>query len=221
MHNALVIGASGGIGAALCAALQAQGVQVTGLSRSIDGLDVTDEIRVNAALDALDGPFDLIFVATGALEVQGRAPEKTLRDVTAQALADQFAVNCIGPALILKHAARLMPRDRRAIFAALSARVASIGDNRLGGWYAYRSAKAALNQMVHSGAIELGRTHPHAICISLHPGTVATDLTAKYAGRRSAVSPAEAARNLLAVMSGLTAADSGQFLDWRGARVPW
>lgn len=221
MKNALIIGASGGIGSAMAAALRARGVQVTALSRRDDGLDVCDEASVAAALGPLEGPYDLIFVATGALEVAGAAPEKSLQAVTAKSLADQFAVNCIGPSLVMKYAVRLLPREGRSVFAALSARVGSIGDNRLGGWYAYRTAKAALNQMIHSGAIEAARSHRQAICVALHPGTVATDFTAKYAGRHRTVPPAEAAQNLLAVMDGLTPAESGLFFDWAGKQVPW
>ena len=221
MQHALIIGASGGIGQALSAALSARGVAVTGMSRSGDGLDVIDEASVQAALGALTGPFDLVFVATGALEINGARPEKSLDQLTPQAMADQFAVNCIGPALILKHARRLLPKDRPAIFAALSARVGSIGDNRLGGWYAYRTAKAALNQMIHTSAIELTRTHKQAICVVLHPGTVATDFTRKYLGRHPSVPPEDAAQNLLTVLDGLTPEDTGRFFDWAGKRVPW
>ncbi len=221
MKKALIIGASGGIGSAMVQALQAREFDVTGLSRSKDGLDVTSEASVEAALSSLVGPFDLIFVASGALEIDGAEPEKTLQAVTAKAMADQFALNCIGPSLVLKHATRLMPRQGRSVFAALSARVGSIGDNRLGGWYSYRTAKAALNQMIHSAAIELGRTHKEAICVCLHPGTVATDFTAKYAGRHKTVPPAEAAQNLLAVLDGLGAQHSGQFFDWAGKEVAW
>lgn len=221
VERALIIGASGGIGRALGAGLRAQGVDVTGLSRSGDGLDVTDEGAVARVLDPLPGPFELILVATGALEINGAAPERALRQITARAMRDQFALNCLGPALILRHAPRLLPRDRRGVFAALSARVGSIGDNRLGGWYGYRAAKAALNQVLHTGAIELARTHPRAICVALHPGTVATSLTAKYRGRHPAVAPEEAAANLLSVIDGLTAAETGLFLDWQGRHLPW
>lgn len=221
MKQALVIGASGGIGAALSAALEARGVTVTGLSRSTDGLDVTDEASVEAALGKFEPGYDLVFVATGALEVDGATPEKTIQDLTAKSMTDQFAVNCIGPSLVLKHAVRLMPRDRQTTFAALSARVGSIGDNRMGGWYAYRTAKAALNQMIHTGAIELSRTHRESICVALHPGTVATEFTWKYLGRHPSVAPDEAARNLLGVLDGLKPEDTGQFFDWRGTRVEW
>jgi NAD(P)-dependent dehydrogenase (short-subunit alcohol dehydrogenase family) len=220
-ENALLVGASGGIGAALGAALDARGVAVTALSRSADGLDLADPGAVEAALGALDGPFGLILVATGALEVAGDRPEKSLAQLDAGALARQFAVNAIGPALVLRHAPRLLPRDRRAVFAALSARVGSIGDNRLGGWYSYRAAKAALNQILHTGAIELARTHRQSICVALHPGTVRTAFTERYLGRHPAVEPAAAAANLLGVIDGLTPAQTGGFFDWSGAVVPW
>ncbi|WP_422002051.1 SDR family NAD(P)-dependent oxidoreductase [Roseovarius mucosus] len=221
MGNALIIGASGGIGQAVSAALEARDVRVTGLSRSGDGLDVTDEASVAAALGALDGPFDLILVTTGALEIAGAAPEKALRQVSAQAMLDQFALNCVGPSLVLKHSLRLLPREGRAVFAALSARVGSIGDNNFGGWYSYRTSKAALNQMIHTGAIELGRSHRGAICVALHPGTVETEFTRKYLGRHPAVPAAQAAENLLGVIERLRPEESGGFFDWQGATVPW
>lgn len=221
MEKALIIGSSGGIGAALLDALKARGASVTALSRRDDGLDVTDEDSVAAALGALEPGFDLIIVATGALVINGAAPEKTIRRVTARAMADQFALNCIGPSLVLKHSIRLMPRDRRAVFAALSARVGSIGDNALGGWYSYRTAKAALNQMIHTGAIELARSHRHALCVALHPGTVATGFTADYAASHERVPPEKAAANLLGVIENLATDDTGGFFDWQGKRVPW
>ena len=136
-------------------------------------------------------------------------------------MADQFALNTIGPALVLREAGRLLPRDRRAVFAALSARVGSIGDNALGGWISYRAAKAALNQVVHTGAIELSRSHPHAICVALHPGTVATSFTAEYQARHDSVPSDQAAANLLTVLDGLTPDQSGGFYDWAGKEIPW
>ena len=220
-HRSLIIGASGGIGSAITEKLKANGSEVTSLSRSEDGLDVTDEASVVKCLGKATGEYQLIFVATGALEISGAVPEKALRDVTAQAMADQFAVNCIGPALVMKHALPFLPRKGPSCFAALSARVGSIGDNQIGGWYSYRTAKAALNQMVHSAAIELKRTHRDAVCVALHPGTVATDFTAKYAGRHKTVEPDEAAHNLLSVLEGLGPDDSGHFYDWQGERVEW
>ena len=220
-HRSLIIGASGGIGSAITARLKENGSEVTTLSRSEDGLDVTDEASVAECMKKAEGEFQLIFVATGALEIEGSVPEKALKDVTPKAMADQFAVNCIGPSLIMKHALPMLPRRSPSCFAALSARVGSISDNQIGGWYSYRTAKAALNQMIHGAAIELKRTHKEAVCVALHPGTVATDFTAKYAGRHKTVEPSEAAHNLLSVLEGLGPDDSGLFFDWQGERVAW
>ncbi len=221
MKRAVVVGASGGIGQALSAALAEQGWQVTGLSRSGDGLDVTDEASVAQHLGALDGKFQRILIATGALEISGHSPEKALKHLSAEGLAAQFALNTIGPALVMKHALRLLPKDAPAVMAALSARVGSIGDNRAGGWHSYRASKAALNQIIRGAAIELGRSHPHAICVALHPGTVATKFTEKYLGRHPAVPPDDAAANLLRVIDGLAPEQSGQFFDCAGKSVPW
>jgi NAD(P)-dependent dehydrogenase (short-subunit alcohol dehydrogenase family) len=172
-------------------------------------------------MQCVGGPFDLVFVASGALEIAGAAPEKTIRAIRARAMMDQFALNAVGPALVMSHAHRLLPRRGRSVFAVLSARVGSIGDNRLGGWISYRAAKAAVNQIVHTGAIELARTHRDAICVALHPGTVATDFTRKYRDRHETVTPEQAAENLLSVIAGLKPDDSGGFFDWAGKPVPW
>jgi NAD(P)-dependent dehydrogenase (short-subunit alcohol dehydrogenase family) len=221
MVKTLIIGASGGIGSALAHALRARGAEVVGLSRSADGFDITDEANVEAHLGALDGPFDGIIVASGALEIKGAAPEKTVKAVTAQAMANQFAVNAIGPALVLRHAARLLPREGRSVCAVLTARVGSIGDNRIGGWTSYRAAKAAANQIVHTTAIELARTHPDLVCVAVHPGTVETPFTQKYLGRHPAVPASEAAQNILSVLDGLTPERTGGFYDWAGEQVEW
>jgi NAD(P)-dependent dehydrogenase (short-subunit alcohol dehydrogenase family) len=217
--SALVVGASGGIGAALCDALAP--VRLTRLSRRHDGLEITDAASVAAAAARLTGPFDLIIDATGALEIDGHRPEKALAEIDADALARQFAVNAIGPALLMKHLLPMLARDRRAVFASLSARVGSIGDNRLGGWYGYRAAKAALNQLVHTAAIEMTRRNRQSIVVALHPGTVATPMTARHARPGQAVPAAEAAHNVLTVIAGLTPDDTGGFFDWKGAAIPW
>lgn len=219
--RALVIGASGGIGSAVCAALQARGWEVVGLSRSADGLDVTDEASVASVLGRLEGVFDLVFIATGGLEVAGFRPEKSVKALDGAAMAAQFALNAIGPALVIKHVWRLIPKDRAARVAVLSARVGSIGDNRLGGWHGYRAAKAALNQIVRTCAVELARTHRQAALVALHPGTVATSLTAAYAGGHPTVEPAVAAGHLLAVLNGIGPEQSGLFFDWKGELVEW
>jgi NAD(P)-dependent dehydrogenase (short-subunit alcohol dehydrogenase family) len=221
MKNALIIGDSGGIGGALTETLGARGMDVTGLSRSRDGLDVTDEASIEAALAPLAGPFDLILVATGALVIDGAEPEKALKQITPQALSAQFALNAAGPVLVLKHAVRLLPRREPAVFAALSARVGSIGDNRLGGWYAYRAAKAALNQLMHGAAVELGRSHRQLCVACLHPGTVATNFTADYADRHPTVTPAEAAERLADVLARLGPEHTGRFFDYAMEEIPW
>jgi NAD(P)-dependent dehydrogenase (short-subunit alcohol dehydrogenase family) len=216
----LIIGHTGGIGAALVEEARARGDEVTGLARRC-GFDLTDEDSVAAALGALEPPFDTILVATGALTIADRGPEKALKQIDPQALADQFALNTIGPALVLKHALRLLPRDRRAVFAALSARVGSISDNGLGGWYGYRASKAALNQILHTAAIEIARTHKHAVCVALHPGTVATRFTADWVAPENATPPREAAARLLEVAARLQPAQSGGFFDYAGREIAW
>lgn len=220
MERVLVIGSSGGIGRALCADLSDRGYEVIGLSRSGDGLDLTDESSVDRCLSGFDGLSGVI-VASGALEIAGAEPEKSIRAISATAMADQFALNAIGPALVLRHAPKLLRREGRAVFALLSARVGSIGDNRLGGWISYRAAKAAVNQIVHTGAIELARTHPHAVCVALHPGTVKTAFTKKYLGRHPAVEASEAAGNLINVLQSLEPAQTGGFFDWAGKEIVW
>ncbi|MEX0329588.1 MAG: SDR family NAD(P)-dependent oxidoreductase [Ruegeria sp.] len=221
MKSALLLGATGGIGAAIHSQLAESGVHVTGISRSANGLDLMNPEAAEKTLAAVKGPFDLVFVTTGALEIDGAAPEKTLRALSAEAMMDQFALNAVGPALALKQAVRWLPRDRRAVFGVLSARVGSIGDNRLGGWVSYRAAKAAVNQIVHTAAIELARTHKQAVCVALHPGTVKTAFTEKYLGRHPSVAPAQAAQNLLSVIEGLNPDDTGGFFDWAGKPIPW
>ena len=216
--RALVIGASGGIGAALVQALSLQGEVVT-LSRSGDGLDITDEASIARLMAKLEPSFERIVIATGALAGPGQAPEKSLRALEAGQIMAQFALNAMGPALVVKHALRLLPRDRAAQVGVLSARVGSIGDNALGGWYSYRASKAALNQMIHTAAIEIARSHPLAVVACLHPGTVATAFTADYAAEK--VTAAVAADRLLAVLDGLTPRQSGGFYDWAGKAIPW
>lgn len=219
MTRVLIIGASGGIGAAMADALCTQGAEVVGLSRR-DGVDFADPEAAEAVLAGIEGSFDAVLVATGALTSTIAQPEKSLAALTAAEMAAQFAVNAIGPALVLKHAKHLLPRKGRSVCAVLSARVGSIGDNRLGGWYSYRASKAALNQVVKTSAIELARTHKEAICVALHPGTVATDFTANF-NAPNKLTAAQSADHLLTVLEGLTPSDTGGFFDWKGTAVPW
>lgn len=224
---ALVFGANGGIGSALISALSSTGrfQQVVGVSRkSSPPIDLMDEASLeHAAMSAAEmGELRLVIDATGFLHDDSQGPEKSWRQLEAGNLARSFALNAIGPALIMKHVLPRLPRSGKAVFATLSARVGSIGDNRLGGWYAYRASKAALNQLVRTAAVELTRRSPEGICVALHPGTVATTLSVPFtpAGHH-AQKPEEAARHMLAVVDKLTADASGGFFDWRGEPVPW
>jgi len=225
-YAAVVIGASGGVGAAVASQLEAdpQCGRVHRLSRTSEpALDLTDEDSVAAAAQAVAaaGGADLVVIASGVLSRHGFAPEKTIRALDPQAMALAFAINAIGPALIFKHFAPLLPRAEKSAIAALSARVGSIGDNRLGGWMSYRASKAALNQIVRTSAIELARTRPQAICLALHPGTVATALSAPFAGARDTLTPEQAAARLLAVIDEAGPEASGSFLAHDGAAIEW
>ena len=224
---AVVVGSGGGVGAAVVAALREAGDydEVLALGRrGSPALDLLDEASIAAAAAAVRarGVPTLVFDATGFLHGGGMEPEKSWRELDPAHLAHAFAINAIGPALLMKHFLPLLPRERRAVFATLSARVGSIGDNRLGGWYAYRASKAALNQLVRTAAVELRRGRPQAICVALHPGTVDTGLSAPFAKSGLQVqAPAEAAARLLAVIERLGPGDSGEFFDHRGEPVPW
>lgn len=233
----VIFGASGGIGGALVARLAADPSVArihAGGRRPIPvshdklvpfAFDLQDEASIARAASAIEGTVDMVLVATGMLHRSGGpAPEKALRAVDSAAMAELFAVNAIGPALIAKHFVPLLPRDRRSIFAALSARVGSIADNRLGGWHSYRASKAALNMLLVNLAIELRRTHPEAIVAALHPGTVDTGLSAPF---QRGVSPEKlfgsdkSAAYLLDVLNSLAPADSGGLFAWDGARLPY
>ncbi|PPD45135.1 MAG: C-factor [Methylocystis sp.] len=232
-YRAAVFGASGGIGAALLAQLRRQGgvAQAIGLARTaapgldMTGVDVADEATISAAAARLAEdarPLRLVIVASGFLHDAQGGPEKSLRDLDPARLARAFAVNAIGPALVLKHLAPLLPREGRSVFVALSARVGSIGDNGLGGWHGYRASKAALNQLLRTAAVELKRTRPAAIVASLHPGTVATSLSAPFAkAGLDVMTPDVSAARLLSVTERLEPDDSGGFFDYRGAAIPW
>ncbi len=223
---AVVIGCSGGIGAALVGRLsgEAKFASVTGFSRSgALPVDITSEASIAAAVASLgDIEVRVVIDATGFLHGDGFSPEKTFRDLSVEHLTKAFAVNAIGPALLMKHFLPVLPRSGRAVFATLSARVGSISDNHIGGWYGYRAAKAALNQLVHTAAIELRRTRPEAVCVALHPGTVATKLSAPFAKTGLDVrEPALAAAGLLRVIAGLGPPQSGGFFDYRGEAIGW
>ena len=233
--SAVVIGASGGIGAALVEALLGEAGFATvyamhrGASASAEGrlrhvpIDVTDAGSIERAAAAVTGPLRLVIVATGMLHAAGVMPEKTYRALDADALLETFRVNTVGPALVARHFLPLLPPHGRNVFAALSARVGSIGDNRAGGWHAYRASKAALNMIIRNLAIEVSRRTPDTLCVGLHPGTVATGLSRPFQRNVAAerlFTPAHAAACLLSVIDGLGPEDSGSVLAWDGSRVP-
>ncbi|MCM2293967.1 SDR family NAD(P)-dependent oxidoreductase [Allorhizobium sp. BGMRC 0089] len=225
-YRALVIGASGGIGSACVERLENDHAcgEIATLSRKSGQIDLFDEESIAQAADrfVVTGQrFDLIFVATGALTIGGQGPEKSFRAIDSHGMAAQFALNAIGPALIIKYFAPLLVKDRKGVMGFLSARVGSIGDNMLGGWFSYRASKAALNQIVHTAAIEMARTRPHAVVVALHPGTVATALSQNYAENHPRFAPDESASHLLTVMNDLTPKESGGFFAYDGSTIPW
>ncbi len=224
---AVVVGASGGIGQALVQALQSSGsfAATIAISRSSQpALDLLDEqtIATCAAHVAQQGVVRLVIDATGVLHSGGMQPEKSWLQLDAAHMAQAFAINAIGPALLMKHFLPLLPRGGKAVFATLSARVGSIGDNRLGGWYSYRASKAALNQLVKTAAVELVRRVPSALCVALHPGTVDTALSSPFGKTGLDLqTPQQAAQCLLEVVDTLTPADTGGFFDQHGKSVAW
>lgn len=229
MTTAVVIGAAGGLGGAIEAALVEEGefATVHGFARSRSGaahLDLTDEASIAAAAAhvAATGAPSLVIVATGVLHQPGNGPEKALRDLDANWLAQVYAINAIGPAMVAKHFLPIMPKTGRAVFAVLSARVGSISDNRLGGWHGYRASKAALNQLVRTIAVEERRRNNSAIVVALHPGTVDTSLSKPFQGNVAPgqlFSPGRAAVQLLDVIDGLRAPDSGKLFGWDGVEI--
>lgn len=235
-RTAAVFGASGGIGAALCAGLAASGCEVIYAgSRSGNApsggairpfaFDLADEASIAAVAAAMrDDPPQWVIAATGVLTLSdGTGPERSYRRLDAGTMAQVFALNTIGPALIAKHMLGIMPRGAPFTFAALSARVGSIGDNRLGGWHSYRASKAALNMLLRNFAIEMARTHPDSVIVGLHPGTVDSALSAPFQSglpEGQLTGPDVAAANLLGVLGRLTPAQSGRVFDFRGDEIP-
>ena len=225
---AVVIGASGAIGGALVERLRSDSrfAEVHGLSRSSSpALDLTSEPSIEAAAAAIaehDAPVRLIVVATGFLHGDEIMPEKTWRHLDPANMAHAFALNAIGPALVMKHFLPLLPRSGPSVFATLSARAASIGENTIGGWYGYRASKAALNQLVRTAANELARGRKEAICVALHPGHVESPLSAPFgAGGQETLSPDAAAAGLVELIGRLTPKQTGAFLDQEGQPIPW
>jgi NAD(P)-dependent dehydrogenase (short-subunit alcohol dehydrogenase family) len=219
--ESLVIGASGGIGAALARRLAREG-GVDTLSRTADGFDLADEGAIaEAAARLSERRYRIIVVATGILHSPGKRPEKSFAEIDPAGMGEVFRVNAIGPALIVRHFAPLLRDKAPSCLAFLSARVGSIGDNRLGGWMSYRASKAALNQIVRCAAIEIARTRPLAAVLALHPGTIETAMTLGHARGRFTASADDCADKLAALCLASTPEQSGRFLAYDGAEIDW
>lgn len=224
-YRALVIGASGAIGGALLQRLQSDPrcAAVLGVSRqSKPGLDLLSEASIAACAQVLaaQGPFHLVLDATGALTLNDRGPEKRLDELDAAHLLAALQLNAVGPGLLLKHFVPLLASGERVIWGKLSARVGSIEDNRKGGWYGYRAAKAALNMLLQTTAIEVARRKPLAVVAALQPGTVQSALSQPFVGD-NALRPEDSAGRLLSVLDALQPTGRAQFVDHQGQHIPW
>ena len=185
-------------------------------------VDILSDAALEAAAEAVGEPLDIVIVATGTLHSDTYGPERRISEVTAEAMLEVYRVNTVAPALIAKHFLPRLVRDRRSVFAALSARVGSTSDNRLGGWTSYRASKAALNMVLKTFAIEHGRRRKQAIVVGLHPGTVDTGLSKPFSGNvpdGKLFTPAQSANYLLDVIDGLEPEDSGSLFAWDGKRI--
>ena len=227
-YNAVVIGSTGEIGAAILKQLKSDKrcANAVGLSRTTQpSVDYSAPASLQDAASQLKarlGGIHFLFIATGILaSSDGASPEKAFSQLTPESLSEEFAINAAGPALALAGFMPLLPRNAPCTVASLSARVGSIGDNGLGGWISYRASKAALNQIMHTAAIELGRKNDQAVCVSLHPGTIESDLSRPFARDRFTHTADECAANLLSVLSNLTPAQNGGFFDYAGEEIVW
>jgi len=250
-ESALIVGASGGIGYAmaerlacepalqtlvLCARQAQSSSSLLPLQSRLDSagrqcllidVDITDELSLSRLTDRLKNQLqtlDLIINTAGLLHAESVAPEKMLEQISLRAMQQVFAVNAYGPILLAQALMPWLKTRRRVVFASLSARVGSIGDNRLGGWYSYRAAKAAQNQLLKTLSIELARRNPESIVLALHPGTTDTGLSRPFqanVAQEKLFTPAFVADRLLQVMMSATASDTGHFLAWDGQSIPW
>lgn len=234
-YRAVVFGASGGIGGSLVRLLAddpRSGLVHAGARRALAReakiepftFDLLEESTIAEAAQNFGEGVDLVVTATGVLHDEVLKPEKSLRALDGSMLGRSFALNAIGPALVAKHFLPLLKRDHKTVFAALSARVGSIADNRSGGWHAYRASKAALNQLVRTCAIELAHRNRQAVCAALHPGTVDTLMSKPFQAGVAAdklFTARTSAAHLLRTLDSLSAADSGGFFAWDGQPIPF
>jgi len=222
-YRALVIGASGSIGQAFVQALRSDPrcSEVQAISRGEPtDWDLGDAASLAALAGQVQGPLHLVVDATGVLMIDRHGPEKRLQELDAQRLLHSLQINAVGPALLLRHLSPLLARGERVIWAKLSARVGSIEDNHKGGWYGYRAAKAALNQLLQTAAIEMGRQRPLAVVAALQPGTVRSALSQPFVGD-DALAPEVAVQGLLQALDAAPATGRAVFLDYRGQSIAW
>lgn len=236
--SAVIFGAWGGIGAAVADLLvvgsNAERIYLgsrSPLAASGKAMpfpfDLTDEASIAAAAQTIAQagiPPRLIFIATGILHDETVQPEKSYRQQSPENYAHMFSVNATGPAMIGKYFLPIMPRSGRTIFAAVSAKVGSISDNRLGGWHAYRASKAALNMIVRNFAVEQARANADSFAVTLHPGTVDTPLSQPFqrgVPDGKLFTPEYSASSMLSVLAGLKEGDSGQLFGWDGAEIAY
>ncbi|QWD90408.1 SDR family NAD(P)-dependent oxidoreductase [Polynucleobacter sp. MWH-Braz-FAM2G] len=223
--RALVIGSSGTIGSHFVKLLESNPscLEVRGVHRhSTPAINYQhpETIEVCAKSLANDGPFQLIINTIGVLHSDQWMPEKKLDDLNASQLTDMLNINTIGPALTIRHFSKLLD-PQHSVMATLSAKVGSIEDNRLGGWYSYRSSKAALNMIIKTAAIELARTKPNIALIALHPGTVNSRLSQPFRGQQIGRDPLQAVNEMFHVLENVSKEDSGSFLSYAGEKLPW
>ena len=223
--RALVIGSSGSIGSALMELLKNNPACSTAIGihrNSINPIDYQDLGTIESASEAFVGeePFQLIINTIGILHSAQWMPEKKLDDLNPEQLQTLMQVNAVGPGLTIKHFSKLLD-PAGSLMATLSAKVGSIEDNRLGGWYSYRASKAALNMLIKTAAIELARTKPHVALIALHPGTVNSRLSQPFKGQQIGRPPLDAAQDMLNVLLSVSKEDSGTFISYSGERLPW
>ena len=221
-----MIGSTGALGTAFCEQLESDypHAKIHKFSSKLGNIDYSDEasIEVAAKQAAEDGPIDMVLVATGMLHDGALMPEKSLRDLSAEKFQKIYAANTIFPAMAAKYFLPKIAKDTPAIFAAISARVGSVSDNRLGGWYAYRASKAALNMVIKNAAIEMGRRYDKAIIVGLHPGTVDSELSKPFQSQvkeGKLFTPEYSAAKMLEVLSDLSADDSGKCFAWDAAEI--
>ena len=232
-----IIGSSGAIGNSICEVLVNEYPikKLYKFSRKIQSkdtdkiknimIDIEDENSIKESVKHIpkDVKFDLIFVATGLLHNENEIfPEKSIKDINTDIFKKVLLVNAIGPALIGKYFIPLLKKDIKSVFAFLSAKVGSISDNKIGGWYSYRASKAALNQIIKNFSIEIRRNNNNAIFVGLQPGTVKSFLSKpfqKNVNSQTLFTPNYSAKKLLKLIDSLDYEDSGKLFSWNGEEI--